>query len=342
MRILRIHGATGDSTLLIGEPLQNLQRYVPDKRFVIVTDSNVRHYYLNDFSRAQIIEIGAGERIKNPDTVLAIYRKLMALETDRSTFIVGIGGGIVCDITGFVASTYLRGLRFGFVPTTLLSQVDAGVGGKNGINLDGFKNLVGVFNQPEFVLCDTRFLGTLPAAEISAGLAEIVKHAAIADPAMFSYLEEKPQNALRLDRAVIEKLVYDSLLVKSAIVNRDEKESGERRKLNFGHTFGHAFEKVLGMSHGRAVSLGMVLAAALSVRKGYLPAEEAERLERLLENLKLPLRVKIDGKAVLDALRKDKKRCSESINFVLLRNLGHAVVEEINIRDLKNFLNEHG
>jgi 3-dehydroquinate synthase len=341
MRILRIHGTTGFSNLLVGEPLQNLQRHLPDERVVIVTDSNVRNYYLNDFPRAQIIEIGAGEGIKNLDTVLVIYRKLMAFATDRSTFVVGIGGGIVCDIAGFVASTYLRGLRFGFVPTTLLSQVDAGVGGKNGINLDGFKNLVGVFNQPEFVLCDTGFLRTLPEAEVSAGLAEIVKHAAIADPAMFSYLEKKPQNALRLDRDVIEKLIYDSLLVKSGIVNRDEKESGERRKLNFGHTFGHAFEKVLGMSHGRAVSLGMVLAAALSVRKGYLSAEEAERLESLLGNLKLPLRVKIDGKAVLDALRQDKKRNLDSIYFVLLRGLGNAVVEEITIRDLKSFLKEH-
>ena len=152
MRVLEIHGSTGDSTILVGENLRDLRKYIPAEKVVIITDTNVRHYYLKDFPSTEVIEIGTGEKIKNLDTVQAIYGKLVELEAGRSSFIVGIGGGIVCDIAGFVASTYLRGVRFGFVPSTLLSQVDASVGGKNGVNFGGYKNMVGIFNQPEFVI----------------------------------------------------------------------------------------------------------------------------------------------------------------------------------------------
>ena len=181
--------------------------------------------------------VGAGESAKTLDTAGRLYEELMALSVDRSGFIVAVGGGIVCDVAGFVASTYLRGIRFAFVASTLLAQVDASVGGKNGVNVGGYKNMVGVFNQPEFVICDPHLLGTLPQNEILCGAAEIIKHAAIADSALFGYLEENSHRLFDLDEAVVEKLVYDSVLIKSGVVNRDEKETGERRKLNFGHTF---------------------------------------------------------------------------------------------------------
>jgi 3-dehydroquinate synthase len=252
------------------------------------------------------------------------------LEADRSTFIIGIGGGIVCDIAGFVASTYLRGVRFGFVSTTLLSQVDASVGGKNGVNFEGYKNMIGVFNQPEFVICDLNLLNTLPEREILCGMAEIVKHAVIGDTDLFAYLEEHYQEALALDIGVIKKLVYDS-----AIVNKDEKEKGERRKLNFGHTFGHAIEKTTGVPHGEAVSAGMVMASALSVKRGRLPAQDAERIKKLLQKLKLPTRLQADRKTVLDALQKDKKRKGDSIYFVLLNSIGNPFVDQISIKKLE-------
>lgn len=340
MKILEIHGSTGNSTILIGESLQNLREYINSEEVVIITDKNVSRFYSKDFPHYEVIEIGTGEKIKNLDTVQAIYGKLVEIETDRSSFIVGIGGGIVCDIAGFVASTYLRGVRFGFVPTTLLSQVDAGVGGKNGVNFGGYKNMVGVFNQPEFVICDMNLLKTLPEREIQCGLAEVVKHAAIVNADLFSYLEEHHKKALDLDTEVIERLVYDSVLIKSSIVHGDEKERGERRKLNFGHTFGHAVEKSAGIPHGEAVSLGMVVASALSARRGLLSEKDMERIEALLKKLKLPTRLRLDGKGVLDALRRDKKRKGDSIHFVLLHGIGNAVVEEIPMKELEAVAHE--
>jgi 3-dehydroquinate synthase len=261
VKTLEIQGTTGSSTLMVGERLQHLQNYLPAEKTITITDTNVRHHYQSLFPPGDVITIGTGEKIKNLDTVRMIYEKLVDLEAQRSSFIVGIGGGIVCDIAGFVASTYLRGLRFGFVSSTLLSQVDASVGGKNGVNLGGYKNIIGVFNQPEFVICDLDLLQTLSEKEILCGLAEIVKHAAIADLDLFNYLEDHYQKALALDREVITRLVYDSIVIKSSVVNKDETEKGERRKLNFGHTFGHALEKTSGVAHGEAVSAGIFRSA---------------------------------------------------------------------------------
>jgi len=339
MKTLEIHGSTGDSTILIGERLRNLRKYILSEKAVIITDTNVKHHYLKDFPSCEVIEMGAGEKIKNLDTVRTIYRKLVDYEVDRSSFIIGVGGGVICDIAGFVASTYLRGVRFGFVPSTLLSQVDASVGGKNGVNFGGYKNMVGVFNQPEFVICDMSLLKTLPEIEISSGLAEIVKHAVIGDVDLFSYLEGYHEKALNLDSEMIKNLVYGSLLIKSSIVNRDVKEKGERRKLNFGHTFGHAIEGTTGVSHGEAVSLGMVVDSAFSATRNHLPSEDSERIEALLRKLKLPTKIKLDRERVLDALRKDKKRKMDSIQFVFLQGIGNAVVEEISIKELENVVN---
>jgi 3-dehydroquinate synthase len=338
MRELKIRGTSGDSTLYIGESLQNLKDYIPPVKMVIITDSIVKHHYHRDFPSADVIEIGMGEKIKNLDTVRMVYEKLIEFEVDRSSFIVGIGGGIVCDIAGFVASTYLRGVRFGFVSSTLLSQVDASVGGKNGVNFGGYKNMVGVFNQPEFVICDMGLLKTLPNKEVLCGMAEIVKHAAIGNAALFSYLETYYEKALRLDHEVIERLVWDSVLLKSTVVNRDEKEAGERRKLNFGHTFGHAIEKTAGVPHGEAISVGMVIASALSEKRGNLLSEDTKRIESLLKRLGLPTRLQFNREKVLEALRRDKKRQSENIHFVLLQSLGHAIVEKISIKELETVI----
>ena len=338
MKVLEIHGSTGDSTILIGESLQDLRKYIPSEKMMIITDADVSRHHLKDFPSCEVIELGVGEKIKNLDTVRDIYGKLIEIEADRSSFIVGIGGGVVCDIAGFVASTYLRGVRFGFVSTTLLSQVDASVGGKNGVNFGGYKNMVGVFNQPEFVICDINILRTLPEREILCGLAEIVKHAVIGNADLFSYLEKNHKKAVGLNNEVIEKLVFDSIVIKSSIVNRDEKEKGERRKLNFGHTFGHAIEKVTGVAHGEAVSAGMIIASALSKKRGVLSSEDEERIEDLLKKLKLPTRLQFDGEMVLDALRKDKKRKGDKIKFVLLDGIGNAIIEAIPIKELEDVL----
>ena len=340
MKVINIQGDTGRSSILIGERLKDLKKYIPAEKVVIITDTNVRALYHKDFPPCDLIEIGTGEKIKTLETTRFLYERLMALETDRSSFIVGIGGGIVCDIAGFVASTYMRGVRFGFVSSTLLSQVDASVGGKNGVNFSGYKNMVGVFNQPEFVLCDTNLLKTLPSKELQNGFSEIVKHAALGDAGLFSYLEDHHEKALDLDTEAIEKLIHDSIVLKSSIVNRDAREMGERKKLNFGHTFGHAFEKIAGIPHGEAVSAGMVVASELSVKKGYLSPEEANRIERLLQRLKLPTRLPLDGKRVLDALKKDKKREGEHIHLVFLQGIGNAVVKKIAFSELEALAGE--
>jgi len=340
MKTLKVHGSKGISRIFIGERLQNLQKYTDSRQVVIITDRNVRNHYSKDLPSCYIIEIGTGETMKNLDTVQRIYLDLLRLGADRSFFIVGIGGGVVSDITGFVASTYLRGLRFGFVSSTLLSQVDAGVGGKNGVNLMGYKNLVGTFNQPEFVICDTDLLKTLPEKEVRCGLAEVVKHACIGDACFFSYLEAHYKKALALDRDVMEKIIHDSVVIKSSIVNRDERESGERMKLNFGHTLGHAIEKTTGIPHGEAVGFGMLVASRLSFKRGWLSEREVTRIEALLKKLNLPTRLKVDGNLVIEAMTKDKKRSSESLNFVFLHGIGEAFVEQIPIKELGAGINE--
>jgi len=335
MKVVNIKSHPRDSVIMIGERLDNLRKYIPVETPIIITDANVRECWGKHFPQGDVITIRTGEKIKTFDTVRYIYEQLLKLEADRSSFIVGIGGGIVCDIAGFVASTYMRGVRFGFVSSTLLSQVDASVGGKNGFNFGGYKNIVGVFNQPEFVICDLNLLKTVPQKEILSGFAEIIKHGAIADKNLFIYLEENRDKALALELPVIEKLVHDSVIIKSKIVNQDEKEKGERRKLNFGHTFGHAIEKITKVRHGEAVSAGMVLASKLAVKKEAFALKDSNRLADLLDNYGLPVRLKFDGNEVLESLRMDKKREGDLIYFVLLREIGNAYVEEIAIQELE-------
>ena len=335
MKVVNIKNHPRDSVIMIGERLDNLRKYIPVEAPIIITDTNVLECWGKHFPKGDVITIGTGEEIKTFDTVRYIYEQLLKFEVDRSSFIVGIGGGIVCDIAGFVASTYMRGVRFGFVSSTLLSQVDASVGGKNGLNLGGYKNIVGVFNQPEFVICDLNLLKTVPQKEILSGFAEIIKHGAIADKNLFGYLEENRDGALALDLAVIEKLVHDSVIIKSKIVNQDEKEKGERRKLNFGHTFGHAIEKITKVRHGEAVSAGMVIASELAVKKEVLAVKDSKRLADLLDMYGLPVRLEFDCNEVIETLRMDKKRKGDLIHFVLLSEIGNAYVEAIAIQELE-------
>jgi 3-dehydroquinate synthase len=338
MESVLIHGRASDSLVMIGESIRNLTEYLSGNEAVIITDNNVHRHYHDLFPTDKIIQIGMGEEIKTLDTIKYIIGRLVEMGAERTTYIVGIGGGIVCDIAGFAASIYERGLRFGFVSTTLLSQVDASVGGKNGVNFEGYKNMVGFFSQPEFVICDPELLATLPEREIFNGCAEIVKHAAIADREMFKFLENNYKGILALDKDVIEKVVYNSVQIKSQIVNRDERESGERRKLNFGHTIGHALEKVVGVSHGEAVGAGMSAACMISEKMGLLKHHDLLRIEGLIENLGLPVRIQADHEKIIDAMSKDKKREKDRIHFVLLERIGEAVVKDIPITELQALL----
>jgi 3-dehydroquinate synthase len=335
MRTIELNGQTGASRILVGESLANLRVHLAVHRAILITDPLVRRLYQDLLPPCPILEIGMGEETKTLDTVASLYQRLLDLEADRTNLLVGVGGGIVCDITGLAASTYMRGLPFALAPTTLLAQADAAIGGKNGVNLGGYKNIIGVFRQPGLVLCDPQVLKTLPEKELRCGLAEIVKHALIADRDLFSRLEALEPGELTNELVVMEELVYRSILIKSTIVKRDEKEAGERRVLNFGHTFGHAMEKTARLSHGQAVSLGMVIAAELSVKKGYLAGTEKDRIEALLGKLGLPTHLLVDKGKVLEALRKDKKRARNTLHFVFLKGIGEARIENLPMRELE-------
>ena len=261
-------GADAPSRVVIGDAINSLENYLPSgRKVVIVTDPNVHRLYKEIINRYDYCLIGLGEPNKTLGTAGKLYGELLARGADRSTFLVGFGGGIVTDVTGFVASTYMRGLRFGFVATTLLAQVDASVGGKNGVNYEGYKNMVGTFNQPDFVLCDPTMLDTLPEREFRAGLAEVVKAAIIADADLFGRIERTTFEALRTDTDLLSDAVSAAIRVKADIVERDERESGDRRKLNLGHTLAHAIEKASNrMNHGEAVAVGTALIAGAAVK----------------------------------------------------------------------------
>ena len=324
----------------VGDSIAHLRSYCEVAKSVIVTDHTVRALHGSLFPERPVIEIGMGEEAKTLETVEAVYDALLAAGVDRASTIVAIGGGIVCDVAGFAASTFLRGLSFGFVPTTLLAQVDASVGGKNGVNLHGYKNLVGTVCQPGFVICDPEVLGTLPGHEVRNGFAEVIKQAAIGDSALFSFLETDWERALALEPDAIDRVVYGCLKVKTAIVERDERETGERRKLNFGHTLGHAVEKVHRLKHGEAISIGMVAAARLSVKKALLAPEDAARLEVLLKAFGLPVALDVNKELIRDALEKDKKRTDGSILFVLLEGIGKARVVPIKIDEIEEVIDD--
>ena len=335
-----VHGSNRKSVITVGECHPHVGAYLPHEKTFVVTDTEVFRLYPAFFKSHEPIVIGTGERIKTLDTVALIYEKLLEKEADRSIFLIGAGGGVVCDIVGFAAATYLRGVRFGFVPTTLLSQVDAAVGGKNGVNFGGFKNKIGTITQPDFVWCDPSFFRTLPERETRSGLAEVVKHALIANVNLFDYIESGVPDILSLEPAVMERLVLDCLRIKAGVVSRDEKEQGERRILNFGHTVGHAVEQRSGLAHGEAVSVGMAVAAALSVRLGLLPADKLTRIVNLLRQLHLPVSLPAPADEIVAALGQDKKREGDALHFVLLNDLGHAVVREISLTELRALLLE--
>jgi 3-dehydroquinate synthase len=337
MRMMKISGKTGECSIAVGESIANLESYCESRKIAIITDSNVRRLHGELFPKCPVIEIGLGEESKTLATVEMIYGRLLELGLDRSSMLVGIGGGIVCDVTGFAASTFLRGIPFGFVPTTLIAQADAAVGGKNGVNLRGYKNLVGTIRQPRFVLCDFELLKTLPQKEIACGFAEIIKHAAIADSVLFAYLEGHIEEALALKRTVIEKVINDSLSVKTGIVSKDETEKGERMKLNFGHTLGHALEKCCRLPHGEAISIGMVAAARISSVRALAKAD-ADRLAALLSRVPLPTNMLGNKKELLDAIARDKKRKSGKISMCLLDGVGKARLEEVELTELEGVL----
>ena len=329
------------SDILIGHAEELLPTLLPDGRVIVITDANIDRRQHSLLRGMEFIMIGTGESIKTLHTVEMIYRRFIELGIDRSCFVLGIGGGIVTDITGFVASTYMRGLRFGFVSTTLLGQVDASLGGKNGVNLDGYKNMVGTFNQPQFVICDPMLLDTLPEREFRAGLAEIIKAGIIADSNLFERIERSSFEELRTNHSLLGEIILAAIKVKAEIVGRDERESGERRKLNLGHTFAHAIEKLsTEMNHGEAVAVGTAIVARLAVHLDILSADEAERIEHLLAAMGFTLTSPLPVKRLAAAISKDKKVDGDSLHIVLPTGIGNCEVRKMSIKEISTLVDE--
>ena len=324
------------SQVVVGSVAEWLPRLLPKRRVVVVSDTNLdRHYHslLGDFDH---ILIGLGETSKTLHTLDYIYRQFIDLGVDRSTFILAIGGGIVTDVAGFAASTFMRGLEFGFVSTSLLGQVDASVGGKNGVNVDGYKNMVGTFTQPRFVICDVAMLRTLNEREFRTGLAEMIKSAIIADGELFEMLEKVDFSALHSDVELLMELVYRAIKVKAAIVERYERESGDRRLLNLGHTLAHAIEKSSSkFNHGEAVACGLALVADAACRRGVLAEQTKERICALLSRAGFTLAPPVEMAKLLKAVKKDKKAEGEDIYVVFPHTIAHCEVERMPLEEFK-------
>jgi len=278
-----------------------------------------------------LIAVPAGETAKSLQTVQRCYDQLAAHRIERKSFIIALGGGVVGDLAGFVAATYLRGIGFVQVPTTLLAQVDSSVGGKVGVNLKAGKNLVGAFHQPRLVLCDLDTLKTLPDREFRAGLAEVIKYGIIYDAKLFRQIELNLEKMLGLSPSMLARVIARCCEIKAEVVSQDETESGLRAILNFGHTIGHAIEAISGYGrylHGEAISIGQVAAARLSVESAGLPEMDASRIADLFAAAKLPTRLRLTESKknrLLDAMQLDKKVSNGEIRFVLAEKIGKVV-----------------
>lgn len=337
MEQIRINTTQGKSLLLMAGDLNALGAMLPDKGVFIITDTNVRRLYGSLFPGGEVMETEPGEKSKTLAVAGDLCRRLLEAGADRSSFILGFGGGVVCDLAGMVASVYMRGVRHAFVSTTLLSQVDASIGGKTGVNLGDYKNIIGTFRQPEFVLCDHSMLSTLPEEEFRSGMGELVKHAVIRDRNLFFDITASLDRLLERDPSILGDFIARAVKIKAAVVRRDPLEKGIRRILNFGHTFGHVLETFYRIPHGVAVTQGMLIAAELSVWTGEMPHAELRMLEVALAETGMKNDYELPAN-VVSLISKDKKNISGTLNVVLLRSVGKAVVRRISLTELTSFV----
>ncbi len=344
MRVVKVPLGQRSYSIFIGSRLLprlggECARLKLGRRCAVIADARVAPLYA-DAALASLeaagfapvlLTVPAGETAKRLANVQRCYDQLAAHRLERKSFIVALGGGVVGDLAGFVAATFLRGVAFVQVPTTLLAQVDSSVGGKVGVNLDAGKNLVGAFYQPRLVLADLDILGTLPERELRAGLAEVIKYGVIADAALFRRLEREVPKLLARDPATLAAVIARCCRIKAVVVGRDETESGLRAILNFGHTIGHGLEAISRYGsylHGEAISIGMVAAAALSARVAGLPAGDVARISALLDRAGLPTSVRLAApqrKRLLAAMQHDKKVSGGEVKFVLAKRIGEVV-----------------
>jgi 3-dehydroquinate synthase len=343
LKEIKITTEHAKSIVKIGEPINNIGKYAPIENTVVITDKNVYELYSSFFKGYQTIVIGAGEEIKNISTVEYIIKKLIELRCDRKTFILGIGGGVISDIAGFAASIYMRGLSFGFVSSSLLSQVDASVGGKNGVNIDGLKNMIGTINQPEFVICDHKMLKTLHADEYTNGMAELIKASCLENTGLFKFISDNREKLLMRDEDAILEAVYKSVKFKAEIVEEDEKETGIRKILNLGHTLGHGIEKAMSLKHGFSISIGIAFSLYISKDLGLIDTSLEREIVDMLKYFGLPAGLnefvhKKNVSDIINTVQIDKKRNAGGLDFVLLSGIGKAMIKKIGFDELAEYI----
>jgi len=316
----------------------HLKKIVDKEKVVLITDEHVFSSHQKKFKGWNTIVLKPGEAYKVQQTVDMIIDQLIEMGADRKTILVGVGGGVITDITGYVAGIFMRGIDVGYVPTSLLAMVDAAIGGKNGIDVGVYKNMVGLIRQPSFLLYDYSFLKTLPLAEWQNGFAEIIKHACIKDAAMFKELQQHRLSDYKKDVSLLKKLIERNVMLKTKVVLADEREQGERKLLNFGHTLGHAIENMYELSHGQAISIGMTYATIISQQlKGF---KDTDAVVSLLANYGLPTFAGFDAKKAFRVLQKDKKKDDVSIHYILLEKTGKAVVQPLLFVQLKEIFKQ--
>jgi 3-dehydroquinate synthase len=315
-----------------------LEKHKLHKNVFVVIDENVEKIYGKEIKnlvnrwkvRSSIFILKASERSKSITTLKKIYTALADNQFGRDTLLLSVGGGITGDVAGYCAATYMRGIQLVHIPTTLLSSVDSSIGGKTGVNFFNRKNLIGAFHHPKFVIVDTNFLQTLPVAELKSGAGEIIKYAFLSDKNFYKYLQQNFKKVLLLNGKVLNKVISESVLIKAAVVLQDEKETGLRKILNFGHTFAHAFESHSSykIKHGEAVVGGIVAALYLSHKLKFFNDEKLKSYLKFLSIYKLPSSIrKLNNSKVLELMRLDKKRRGDRIKFILLIDIGNLVID---------------
>lgn len=304
----------------------------------LVTDEHVFEAHKSAFAAFDCIVLPPGEQTKSQATIDNIVRHLLERNADKDITIIGVGGGVVTDIAGYAASIYKRGVKLLLAPSSLLAMTDASIGGKNGVNVGEYKNMVGTNYQPSAIFFDYHFLSTLPDVEWASGFAEIIKHACIKDASMFLELEKHTTDFYKQDSRALAALIENNVAIKNGVVKLDEFETGERKLLNFGHTIGHAIENIYRLPHGHAVSLGMVAACKVSEEMNNFYSTEHSRVVQILERYNLPVQAALDKKALWQNILKDKKTTGDAIHYILLNKIGEGVVSKMPLVQLKDLI----
>ncbi len=325
-------------TYYINADFAYLEKLVPKEQAVIVTDENLFVKHKKKFKAWKTIVIEAGEQYKVQATVDDIIQQLINLGADRKTILIGVGGGVITDITGYVAGVFMRGIECAFVPTSILAMVDAAIGGKNGIDVGLYKNMVGLIRQPAFLLYDFSLLKSLPKEEWVNGFAEVIKHACIKDALMFTLLEKNQLSFFQKDAAALAKLIQRNALIKTKVVIEDEYEKGERKLLNLGHTLGHAIENLYHIPHGHAVSIGM--GAACKISEQVTGFKDTDRVVNVLKQYGLPPQFEFDKAETFRILKSDKKKDNQSINYILLDKIGKGVIVSLPFTKIETLINQ--